>query len=394
MKIGYLHISIPQSGESGVTRYGRLIAAEAKRRTELNVNEIDVVLTNNRPQNKTLLSKAAQTLSQADVVHLQYNKYTWGGGRRQFFDLRTFVSQCSSPIVVTVHDIYPDIYPQYGFFTALTREYEKQLRYQPNLFKRTVRTISATLNSYFADQFTLSWLSKQAKRVFISTEEEKQRIAHLIEPQKLSKIPHFVEERPLNISYLEARQALGLDGFKVITIQGFIYTNKGHQLLIEAMPKLPSDIKVIFAGGVALNNENLLQYLLKLAEKKGVVDRLQITGYLPEEDLIRYLIASDLAVCPFKILSASGSLSTWISLGRPILASDLPQIAEYNELEPGAIHTFEPYTADALAEAIQKILPTCSQQEKPAIARLREKLSLPKIFNEHLKHYQDVAKKA
>ncbi len=390
MKIGYLHLGINQSVESGVTRYGRLIAEEAKRRPNLNVSEIDVLLTNNRQQNKILLTQAAQKLSQADVVHIQYNKYTWGGGRRQFFDLRTFISQCSSLIVVTVHDIYPDIYPQYGFFTALTREYEKQLHYQANLFKCSVRTISATLNSFFADRFTLNWLSKQAERVFISTEEEKQRIAHLIEPQKLSKIPHFVEETSLNISYLQARQALGLDGFKVITIQGFIYSNKGHQLLIEAMPNLPSDVKVIFAGGVAPNNESFLEYLVKLAEKKGVIDRLQVTGYLSKEDLIRYLVASDLAVCPFKILSASGSLSTWISLGRPILASDLPQIAEYNQLEPGAIHTFAPYTSDALAEAIQKILPTCSQEKDSIVASLREKLSISKIFDQHLQKYESV----
>lgn len=391
MKIGYLHTSVSQSKESGVTRCGRLLAAEAKQRVELTVKEVDVVLTNNRPENIALLSQAAQTLSQTDIVHIQYNKYTWGGGRRQFFDLRSFVNQCSSPIVVTVHDIYPKIYPQYGFFTALNREYEKQLHRQPNFLKRTVRTLSATLNSYFADRFTLSWLSKRAKKVFISTEEEKNRIAHLIQPHKLGKIPLFVEENTSNISYLEARQALGLDEFKVVTLQGFIYTNKGHQLLIEAMTHLPLDVKVIFAGGVAPSNEDFLEYLVKLAEKKGVTDRLKITGYLSEADLRRYLIASDLGVCPFKIFSASASLSTWISLARPIVASNLPQIAEYNELEPGAINTFEPYTGEAFAEAIMKILSACSQEEDQAIARLRDKLSLPKIFDAHLQYYREVA---
>ena len=73
-------------------------------------------------------------------------------------------------------------------------------------------------------------------------------------------------------------------------------------------------------------------------------------------------MASHLAGCPFEMLSASGSLSTGVSLGRPILASDLPQIAEYNRIEPGAIKTFQPYTSEALAAAITHQLSITANQ--------------------------------
>lgn len=393
MKIGYLHISISQRGESGVTRYGRLIAAEASKRNDLNVIEASVILTENKRQNKLLLEEAAKKLSQADVVHIQYNKYIWSGGRRQIYYLWTFLDRCSSPIVVTLHDLYPEIYPKYGLLEALNLEFQKQKRYKANIIKSTVRTFNSTLNSYFVDRFTLRLLSKRAQKILLCTQEETRRIEHLIDRFKIENILHYVEERSISFTPAEARQKLGLDGFQVVTLQGFIYGNKGHQLMVEAISELPKNVKVIFAGGVAPGNEELLQNLLKIAEARGIKERLHITGYLSEEDLECYLAATHLAVCPFKIFSASGSLSTWISIARPILASDLPQIAEYNQIESEAIRTFKPYNSNALAESIQTLLPTCQDSEDVVVARLRDKLSLPKIFDRYLIEYREIAKK-
>ena len=87
--------------------------------------------------------------------------------------------------------------------------------------------------------------------------------------------------------------------------------------------------------------------------------------------------------------------ANWISLARPILASDLPQIAEYNRIEPGAIKTFQPYTAEAFAETIKQELSKIGTEEKSnnSLINLRKKLSISHIFNQHLKLYQDVVKK-
>jgi glycosyltransferase involved in cell wall biosynthesis len=131
----------------------------------------------------------------------------------------------------------------------------------------------------------------------------------------------------------------------------------------------------------------MVDAVIALAKEKKV-DNLEITGYLSEEELEMYLMATDLAVCPFSRCSASGSLSTWISLGRTILASDLPQIAEYNKLEPGAIETFNPYTPNALAEAIREILPICSNSDNLSLAKLQKKLSISAIFERHLNDYR------
>lgn len=390
MKIGYLHLGITQNSESGLTRYSRLMAAEAKQRPELAVIEVELTLTDDTQKNSKLIKQAAIELSQADIVHIQYNRYIWTRGWRQLYYLWIFIRQCSSPLMVTLHDVYPDTYPTYGWLAALNSEYQIQTRYQVSLSKKAVRTIRSFLSAYLVNRLAVQWLSQCGQSIFVSTEEEVQRITHLVASKKLKKIPLFVEERSVNTTYKQARAALGLEGFKIVTLQGFIYVNKGHQLMVEAIPYLTEDIKVIFAGGSAPGNEPFLQNLFEQAQKKGVANRLIVTGYLSEADLERYLIASDLAVCPFTIFSASASLSTWISLVYPILASDLPQIAEYNQLEPGAIHTFNPYTAKALAEAILKLLPNGQDSENPSLVRLRDKLSISNIFNEYLKEYERV----
>ena len=204
---------------------------------------------------------------------------------------------------------------------------------------------------------------------------------------KTTVVPHFVEKRALTVSPAEARAALKLNEGTIVTLLGFIHGRKGHRLIVEALPELPQDVKVIFAGEPSLGKEEFVQELLALAKVKGVSDRLRVTGYLSEEELERWLVATDLAVCPFKFFSASGLLSTWISACRSILAYALPQINEYNRFEPGVIKTFQPYTPTALTKAIQQLL-AVSQEDEPGVARLRKRLSMPAIFDEHLSYYR------
>jgi glycosyltransferase involved in cell wall biosynthesis len=406
MKIGYLHIGPP---EHGVCRYGRLLAAEARRRPNLTVIEADVILTEDRKHNREMLVKAAQRLSEAEVIHFQsssFNTLLWGGGWPQLYYLQVFMRHCSCPLVVTLHDVF---YPPYGLVNILRYAYSKLQPTASSPNKETITTLPDKLSgskpsiltrgvkfvqrifqgSFSPEALALRKIATRAHLIFVHSEEEKQRLHGRIDKCKVRAVPHFVEARSVSISPAEARATLGLDGVKTVTLLGFIYFLKGHQLMVEAMSELPQDVKVIFAGGPCIGeDEQFVQELSALAKARGVDDRLQVTGYLSEEELERYLSATDLAVCPFVTTSASGSLSTWISVARPILASDLPQVADYNKFEPDAIKTFKPYTPTALAQAIQKLLPTCRESNESAVVRLRQKLSISVIFDEHLTHYR------
>ena len=386
MKVGYLHIGVSQAQESGVTRYGRLMAAEALQRADLDVIEHSVVLGGDKSQNRQLIRKAAQFISKADVVHLQYSKYVWGRGWEQLSYLKRFIKDCPRPFIVTLHDVYPKLYPPHNLLTALIQENYQHRQYSRFKSWALRSTVRSYWRNYLADQWTLSWLLGQAATILVCTEVEKQRLKHFANSSRITVLPHFVERREVAVHTIQAKANLGLAPFKVITLQGFIYPGKGHPLMIEAMPELPQEVKVIFAGGPSPGGEGYVKSLLELAESRGVRDRLHITGYLSAEQLEQYLMASDLAICPFETLSASGSLSTWISLARPILCADLPQIAEYNQLEPGAIKIFRPYIASALAQAIQDSFKHPCEHDVSALIRLREKLLISKIFDQHLNY--------
>lgn len=374
MIIGYVHVGAP---EHGVSRYGRLLAAEARNRRELHVIECEIELTGEPKIDRRRAADAGRQLSGVDVIHLQYNNQltgsVWGPRWRQLLHLRAFARAARAPVVATLHDVY-----------AMPRtRWLSRLRHPWKEFRRTRRVAPQVT--------TLRWLQHRASRVLVCSEEERARLGRRVDPVRV--IPHFVEVRD-SLSARDAKEALGLAGKRVVTLLGYIHRRKGHDLLVDALAALPEDVIAIFAGTSPKPDSPFVRELLAHIRAAGVGHRVRITGFLPDDQLDRYLAATDLGVCPFSTLSASGSLSTWISVLRPIVANDLPQIAEYNALQPGAIRTFRPYTAPALAEALGAALEAGTQDVADALVRLRARLLLPSVFDRHLEAYRELSPQA
>lgn len=373
-------------------RYGRLLAAEAKQRTALSVIEQNVVLTMNVHADAVLLKNAAHLLSAADVVHIQFTEAIWGSDSHRFRTLWTFLQHCRCPVVVTIHDTEPVLHDE-----KFNKRILKQVFLQ--LSKRIKRKGCQWLHlAGFMPTYTVThhairhWLIEQTEFSFVCTEEEKHRL-HLPHPlcRKVRRIPHFIEERPSLPSREAARTALGFDDQPVISLLGFIYGGKGYEILLDAVALLARpEVVVVFAGGVIPGNEAYLEHLKTRASSLGIDRQLRITGYLPEDDLERYLVATDIPVCPYEKCYASSSLSSWISANRQILTSDLPQFREYQTLEPDALHFFSPYTAEAFAASLKKLLSKDGVNHK--VLRLHEKLSMRVIFDEHLHYYSLIAR--
>jgi len=155
---------------------------------------------------------------------------------------------------------------------------------------------------------------------------------------------------------LAARTGIGAEGVRTVTLLGWIFPQRSK---VGGQSHSTTDVKVIFAGRPSDKCGWFAEspYASKDNGSRGAPKQ---ATYLRRAE--RYLVATDLAICPFKNCSASGSLSTWISVAHPtILAFDLPPKRKYNRLEPGAIKTFHPYTPAALAQAIRQLLPTCGE---------------------------------
>jgi glycosyltransferase involved in cell wall biosynthesis len=375
LTIGYLHVG---PSEHGVCRYGRLLASEAKKREDASILEYHVTLGGEARRDRRLLAEAARAFSAAQVVHVQVSVWgegTWGRGWAGVRRLQLFRRLCGRPLVVTLHDA--------NVFAALGIK-----RVSRCLARYVVERLHGRNVSELEPFMLAHWVLRFADRVFPLLKSEMQYLEHLHPRARLHRIPHFMEGRPPRIA--EPRSS---NAEKRIVLPGFIFKSKGHRLMVEAMPELPG-IKVVFVGGPSLDGGGREQSdrLLQAARDRGVADRLSITGFLPEEEYQRHLSEADLAVCPFdRAKAASGSIPALIAAGCPILASDVPMIAEYNELVPGVIPTFTPYTARALAGAVRAMLAKPRSSWLPRFAELQERLSLPRVFDQHLECYAQVA---
>lgn len=360
MRVGYLHLG--REG-GGVRRYGLMIAEAARARPDMTVLEVD---GGARDTDRHRLAAAGRALMAVDVVHLQWKPADWGGGLRAWRHLRAFVSACDRPLVVTLHDV-------------LGRD---------SLRQRWLDT----------DAWALRWLGRavgQHGRIVVHAEEERRRLDGYVAADRIALVPHFVEERPApddldagRVVAEAAREALGLTGKRVITILGFMVRRKGYRLTIEALRSLPADVVALFAGGPIAGREARADELRAYAQELGVGERVFITGYVAAERLEQALAATHVAICPFRDMSASGSLSTWISTGRPIVTSDLPQFREYEQLEPGALRIFQPLSAEALADAVLAAVHDGPPLQDARVRALAERLATPRVVEHYLEVYR------
>lgn len=86
-------------------------------------------------------------------------------------------------------------------------------------------------------------------------------------------------------------------------------------------------------------------------------------------------------------MSASGSLSTWIACRKPILASRIPQIVDYNDMAPGAIDVFWPLTVETLAASIEQVTERTKDRSHDAFNLLATRLNVATVYRQHLDLY-------
>jgi glycosyltransferase involved in cell wall biosynthesis len=355
LTVGYLHLG---KAESGVLRYGRLIAQAASRRPDIRVVEADAGA---RDATLTDLRRAARSLRAADVVHVQWKQADWGTGLQVLPRLELVLDVLRRPLIVTLHDVYPRV----------------------GIRERWLESGALALHR----------LTFGSRGLVVHSREERRRLTGLVPEQRLTVVPHFVEQRPAVMDREEAKRRLDLQGQRVVTLLGHLVRRKGHALMLEALAQLPADVTALFVGSPIEGREARGEELRTLAGRLGVTQRVRFTGYVPDQELSAMLAATDVAVCPYRDMSASGALATWISTGRPIVASDLPQMRELNELSPGALRTFSPLEPAPLAEALEAALDPSPPEVDPAVDRLRQRLEIPRIVERYLDVYRTSARR-
>ncbi len=148
-------------------------------------------------------------------------------------------------------------------------------------------------------------------------------------PTPIFRIHHGVERRWSDAPRGEARADLGLaaDGFLVATF-GALQPHKRPGMLLDAIARLRA--RNVPAQLVCVGEERPAEYDLRSAlAARGLSGAVHVTGWLPEEHAWRALHAADVCVNlrgP-STLGTSGGASQALSVGRPVVVSDLPEAA-------------------------------------------------------------------
>lgn len=353
LRVGYLQIGRERSG---LRRYADIIAAEAARRPDVEVIVSDV---GDRDASWSDLRRAARRLQQADVVHLQWKVADWNPRTGGLPRLELALRSMDRPVVFTLHDVYA---PE-------------------NRWQRTITP----------EALGLRRLGLAASSIVVHSQEERARLAGRVPEAKVEIVPHFVEQRKGLPDRAEARAALEVADRRVVTLLGHVIKRRGHRLVIEALASLPDDVIALFVGSPIQGRDYMVDQFRDWAEKQGVADRVRFTGYVPEETLEQVLAATDVALCPYRYMSASGALATLISAGRPIVTSDLPQFRELEAMAPGAFHIFSPYRSEALAPVMAEALEAATDAPDPRVQTLARRLSTSRVVDRYLGLYRAAA---
>jgi mannosylfructose-phosphate synthase len=142
------------------------------------------------------------------------------------------------------------------------------------------------------------WVFRSCDHVIATTEEQKSYIEsdYDIPGSHITVIPPGVDENrftPVREKVRqELRSKLGINPNTIYAV-GRMATNKGYDLLIQALPivnkLVPNTCLFLAAGGESSErDQQKIEELKLLAEENSVADLITWGGYIPDEDLVDY----------------------------------------------------------------------------------------------------------
>ncbi|WP_271982615.1 hypothetical protein [Pseudoclavibacter terrae] len=138
-----------------------------------------------------------------------------------------------------------------------------------------------------------------------------------------------------------------------VAVLGFYYPGKGHLEVVNAVAAIPSERRprVVALGCASAGHEQELADLEQYARGLGV--EFSSTGFLSPEERLERSRSVAVPIIAHQHVSASGSLTDWLSAGRRPLTVDSDYFREMDAIRPETMHLVR---SGELATALQLAL--------------------------------------
>ena len=154
---------------------------------------------------------------------------------------------------------------------------------------------------------------------------------------------------------------------RILLSVGNLVELKGHHIAIEALPLLPPDVRLVFAGG----GEQRAR-LERLVAERGVAERVHFAGVVQQDELKWYYSAADaLLLCSSREGWANVLLEA-MACGTPVIATAIAGTQEV-VTAPEAGLLMRERSAPALAEGFARLF--AAYPERDATRRFAEGFS-------------------
>lgn len=198
---------------------------------------------------------------------------------------------------------------------------------------------------------------------------------------------------------LALRTRLGFDARDfVVLFCGRLNPDKGIHKLMEALAILPIQrIKLLIVGSPFFGRTQQSSFLRKLEQQaRSLGNRVQFTGYIPNEDLPDYYRLADLVCVPTLVEEAAGLVAVEaMACGRPVLATRSGGMPEYLEGSQAVLVERGENIADQLAWSIRMLYEhpaLCAEMGAAGVKRAQD-FSVERYYTEFVRIVYDMLQK-
>ena len=193
---------------------------------------------------------------------------------------------------------------------------------------------------------------------------------------------------------LRTRLGFGERDF-VVLFCGRLDPDKGIHKLMEALALLPvPQIKLLIVGSPFFGRTQQSSFLRRLEQQaRALGNRVQFTGYIPNEDLPDYYRLADLVCVPTLVEEAAGLVAVEaMACGRPVLATRSGGMPEYLEGSQAMLVERGDNIADQLAWSIRMLYehPALCAEMGAAGTKRAQDFSVERYYKEFVRIVQDV----